>query len=573
MTALFQTVLKMGFTGSIVILVVLIARAMLFKAPKVFSYILWCIVLFRLLCPVSFFTNISVLQITERNAGINQPVKDNKTIQDITGQKNIQQIQNKNNNNKTVTNSIKNNTVIKTTGKNNNYNIPWTFLTVIWLTGISVILIKNAWQFLSLKHHLLAAVPAKWCKPPLIAANKFMPYGLKASYNNVYLSDYITSPFVCGIIKPKIYIPSSLNATECMYIILHEQIHIHRKDYLVKLVAFAALIIHWFNPFAWLFFHLFEKDMEMSCDEAVMKKTGTSIRAEYSESLLKLASDKKTFAKTFVAFGENETKSRIKHIMGYKKPAKIITITATIILITTFIFAGSNPPQKNPGKEHTNNIKNVSVNIKDNNSLKLAEKQALNPEKNAEPEKGAQPGKDIQQEKGTQPGKDTQQEKGTQQEKNTQPSQKPTYYWWREAGLDDNYTDIMDCAFVREMTEDSLVVDPLEYIESDDTKRIKELGLNAGYDLVDGYYFNNPDKKTTIWKIDENTEFIFLDWGRDFTNDKSVIKVYGYMATYTKDKELFRRYLATYKNSKPGMPFFFEVENGIVKKLVERFFA
>lgn len=549
MTALFQAVLKMSFTGSIVILVILIARAMLFKAPKVFSYILWCIVLFRLLCPVSFFTNISVLQITERNAGINQPVKYNTTVQDITEQKNIQQIQNKNNNNKAVNNSIKNNTVFKITGRKDNYNIPWTFLTVIWLTVISVIFIKNAWQFLNLKHHLLASVPVKCCKPPFIAANKYMPYGLKTSYSNVYLSDYITSPFVCGIIKPKIYIPSSLNATECIYIILHEQIHIRRKDYLVKLLAFAALVIHWFNPFAWLFFHLFEKDMEMSCDEAVMKKTGISIRAEYSESLLKLASGKKTFAKTFVAFGENETKSRIKHIMGYKKPAKIITITATIILIATFIFAGSNPPQKNPGKKHTNNIKNVSVNIKDNNSLKLAEKQDLKPEKNIEPEQGTTP------------------------EKNTQPSQKPTYYWWREAGLDDNYTDIMDCAFVREMTEDSLIVDPLEYIESDDTKRIKELGLNAEYDLVDGYYFNNPDKKTTTWKIDENTEFIFLDWGRDFTNDKSVIKIYGYMATYTKDKELFRRYLATYKNSKPGMPFFFEVENGVVKKLVERFFA
>lgn len=570
MAGLFQTVLKMSFTGSIVILVVLVLRVVLFKAPKVSSYMLWGVVLFRLLCPVSFSTNISVLQITgitdkiaEKNADIKQPLKDT-TAKSITEPENIKQIQNKNNNSKSLSGSTNDNASIKILGSKDSYNIPWAFLTVIWFAGIIFMLIHNAWLSLRLHRCLLAAVPVKEYQNLVMPANRNLISGLlKTSHSRIYLSDYITSPFVCGIFNPRIYIPSSLAATEYKYIILHEQVHIYRKDYLVKLLAFAALTIHWFNPLVWLFFHLFEKDMEMSCDEAVIKKTGTSIRAEYSEALLKLASGKKTFVKTFAAFGENETKSRIKHIMGYKKPAKIITKSAIVILIATFIFAGGNPPQKNTGKENINNLKNTSTNNKDNNSLNLAAEPDIEPKSGIKPETVTEPAPGIKPETA----------KKIKTTKEPEPSKKPTYYWWREAGLDDNYTDIMDCAFVREMTKDSLTVDPLEYIESDDTKRIKELGLNTGYDLVNGYYFNNPDKTTTTWKIDENTEFIFLDWGRDFTNDKSVIKVYGYMATYTKDKELFRRYLATYKNSKPGMPFFFEVEDGVVKKLVERFFA
>lgn len=489
--SLFEMVLRMSFIGSIIIIVVLIARAMLFKAPKIFSYLLWSVVLFKLLCPISFFNNISVLnfinitdKIVEKNTTIQQSIQNTTDIQD-----NIQQIQSE-------SDSIQDNRHIKNikiSEIRNNNDITIFLLAIVWLIGIICILLHNIKLMLQLRHHLLAVVPIN---------------------SQVFLTDYITSPFVCGVFNPKIYLPSSLSSSEQKYIILHEQIHIKRKDYLVKLLAFITLSIHWFNPFVWLAFHLFEKDMEMSCDEAVIKKTDIATRAEYSTLLLKLASGKKTFIKPFAAFGENETKSRIKHIVNYKKPTIIITIVAIIIIITTFIFTIGNSPQRNLPNNSINNVKNTEK---------------------------------------------------------PKPSKSP--YWWREAGLNDNYTQTMDCAFIRKMTDNTFIVDPLEYIEKEDTKRIKELGLDIENDFLDGYYFHNPDKTTTTWKIDENTEYIFLDWGQDFTNDENVIEIYGYMATYTKDKELFRRYLATYKNSKPKMPFFFTVENSVVKKIVERFFA
>lgn len=485
---LLQAVLKMSFTGSIVILTVLIARAILFKAPKIFSYMLWSVVLFRLLCPVSFFTHISVLQFTgtpykiaEKNVNTKKHPQNTINIQ-----KTVPQIKIANRNN-----IMPENTVPETA-----INIFLYCGTIIWLTGIIVITLHNAVPLFCLRRRLLAAVPLN---------------------RQVFLSDYITSPFVYGILHPRIYLPSSLSASEQEYIILHEQIHIRRKDYIIKLLAFAALAIHWFNPLVWLAFHLSEKDMEMSCDEAVMKKTGGDIRAEYSISLLKLASGRKNLIKTFAAFGENETGSRIRHIMKYKKPTIAITIMAIIVLIAIFVFAAGNPLQERPDAPADKIVNNKE------------------PEETTKPEE-----------------------------------------WW-QTWEDGNYIHIMDCAFVRGMTENTLITDPLEYISYNNTKRIKELGLDMEYDLLPGYYFNNPDKTTAAWKIDENTEFMFLDWEDKFKNDKNIIGTYSQhpynvKLTYTKDKEVFRKYLATYKNSQPEMPFFFEVKNGVIKRIMEKYF-
>lgn len=478
---LLQAVLKMSFTGSIVILTVLIARAILFKAPKIFSYMLWSVVLFRLLCPVSFFTHISVLQFTgtpykiaEKNVNTKKHPQNTINIQ-----KTVPQIK--------ITN--KNNIMPENTIPETASNIFLYWGTIIWLTGIIVITLHNAVPLFCLRRRLLAAVPLN---------------------RQVFLSDYITSPFVYGILHPRIYLPSSLSASEQEYIILHEQIHIRRKDYIIKLLAFAALAIHWFNPLVWLAFHLSEKDMEMSCDEAVMKKTGGDIRAEYSISLLKLASGRKNLIKTFAAFGENETGSRIRHIMKYKKPTIAITIMAIIVLIATFVFAGGNPLQ-----EKQNAPADKIVN-------------------NKEPEE-----------------------------------------WW-QVWEDGSYIYTMDCAFVRGMTEDALITDPAEYIDYNNTSRIKELGLDMEYDLLPGYYINNPVKASTTWRIDENTEFMFLDWKEQFKDNKNIIDTYGshynVKLTYTKDKEIFRQYLATYKNSKPKMPFFFEIEKGVIKRIIEKYF-
>jgi hypothetical protein len=149
---------------------------------------------------------------------------------------------------------------------------------------------------------------------------------------------------------------------------------------------------------------------------------------------------------------------------------------------------------------------------------------------------------------------------------------KPGETWEQSIGVDKDFVHIMECAFLRTMTSDTLEVDPVEYIDEDtDPQRLKELGITKEYlKRMDGYELNNPEEDTILWKIDEDTEFIFADWGRDFIIEEVPCNS---IMVKTKDRELFRRYLTTYKNSKPGMPFFFEVENGVVKRIVEKLFA
>lgn len=142
-------------------------------------------------------------------------------------------------------------------------------------------------------------------------------------YNeNVYESDQIDTAFVFGLIKPKIYIPVNLTESEKIYIIEHEKVHIKRKDYVTKIIAFLILIIHWFNPIMWISFILMTRDMEMSCDERVMKNLGEDIKTNYSYSLLNLAVNKGNTFNIPLSFSENNIKSRIENVLNYKKPKK-----------------------------------------------------------------------------------------------------------------------------------------------------------------------------------------------------------------------------------------------------------
>jgi hypothetical protein len=128
-------------------------------------------------------------------------------------------------------------------------------------------------------------------------------------------------PFVIGILRPRIYLPSTQREEEQSYVILHEQTHIRRLDHLVKMFAFLALAVHWFNPLVWVAFVYAVKDMEMSCDECVIKLMGSDIRGEYSTSLLSLAAEKRLINGSPLAFGEENIKGRISNVMNFKKPA------------------------------------------------------------------------------------------------------------------------------------------------------------------------------------------------------------------------------------------------------------
>lgn len=161
--------------------------------------------------------------------------------------------------------------------------------------------------------------------------------------DNIYLADHIASPFVMGVLHPKIYLPSTLSERERDYIILHEQTHIRRFDHIIKIVAFLVLAVHWFNPLVWLAFILCVRDIEMSCDESVIKHMDTDIRREYSASLLRLATDRKIVTGIPLAFGEGDTKSRIKHVLNYKKPAFWIIVAALVVVLAVCVGLATNP--------------------------------------------------------------------------------------------------------------------------------------------------------------------------------------------------------------------------------------
>lgn len=154
----------------------------------------------------------------------------------------------------------------------------------------------------------------------------------KASHwkNNLYLSSYAVSPAVYGIIKPKILLPESCKDTQLHYILLHEQAHIRRGDNLWRLLAIAVTTIHWFNPFCWLFLKLFLADLELACDEAVLKKLGQAHAKSYAQALL----DSKQHTQMLTsAFGGAKINTRIKSILSFKEMTRLSVIIFSVLII------------------------------------------------------------------------------------------------------------------------------------------------------------------------------------------------------------------------------------------------
>ncbi len=185
----------------------------------------------------------------------------------------------------------------------------------IWLLGIAAMLVYSLIVLFRLKKELKNATLYQ---------------------DNIFISPRIDTAFVMGIFCPKIYLPSNLNATERSYILLHEQTHIRRFDHIFKLISFLALCLHWFNPFVWAAFFLSGRDMEMSCDEAVIRRLGNDVKKDYSASLLTLAKGRRIVSGTPLAFGEGDTKGRIKNVLNYRKPgfwAVLVSVLAVVFVV------------------------------------------------------------------------------------------------------------------------------------------------------------------------------------------------------------------------------------------------
>ncbi len=343
---IFLQVLKMSFTASFVILFVFMARIFLQRLPKVFSYALWVVVLFRLICPFSFESMFSLL-----------PVKTNAISQDII----YKTVPTMETGLPAMNSSIQQLLPAATPAASTNPLQIWIAIgTIIWLLGMAILLLYSIASLMKLQKRLKNAVCEK---------------------DNIYLVEHLDTPFVMGIIRPKIYLPASLTGEEKGYILLHEQMHIRRFDHLVKIISFFVLCLHWFNPFVWAAFFVSGRDMEMSCDEAVINELGGRIKKEYSSSLLTLATGRHILGGTPLAFGEGDTKRRIKNVLDYKKPAFWMVAVALVLGI---IFAGcliSNPRTYANASDFSIEVDGITVELGSSSTLaldKLGSKQIVN---------------------------------------------------------------------------------------------------------------------------------------------------------------------------------------------------
>lgn len=322
---IFLKVMDMSRSASMIIAAVFIVRILLKRFPKFISYMLWSVVLFRLLCPVTLEFEISPVPNLKPVFYEYVSDQDDVPIGGLLGGAAVLQTGDETENMLETENmsGTEQMTSIPLSADNRNVKsaeVSWQELFIlfgkyVWISGIGIMFLYCLMSTIKICNKVSVSIPFK---------------------KNIYITDQTVSPFVMGIFNPKIYLPEGLGEKEQEYIILHEKFHIRRFDHVVKPVAFAALCIHWFNPLVWIAFILFCKDMEMSCDEAVIKKMGDGIKADYSVSLLALSTHPNILRGVPMGFGEGDTKGRIKNLAAFRKTKKgvsAVLIAGVAILI------------------------------------------------------------------------------------------------------------------------------------------------------------------------------------------------------------------------------------------------
>lgn len=315
MSEWFAVVLKCSLAGSYAIVLVYFVRFLLRKYPKSFSYFLWVVVFFRLICPISFNTHFSIMP-----EFISYPESIQQSVDQDYLQQSSQQLPS------VAPGQTHKGHLTPTISEPSRTASIYEICSEIWMLGTISLWGYCFTSFATLKRKLKDSIQIK---------------------ENIYQNKEITSPFVLGIVHPVIYLPVSIQDDELSYILMHETIHIQRKDYLIKPLSFLVICLHWFNPLAWIAWFSMSKDMEMSCDEAVIKKMGTSIKKEYSLSLLNMASTKTMFNASPLAFSDHNAKNRIINVLNYKTPAFWV-MSVLALLITVFTLLLSSNQYKSP---------------------------------------------------------------------------------------------------------------------------------------------------------------------------------------------------------------------------------
>ena len=313
MLEIFLKIINMSISASYIVLAVLLLRLLLKKAPKWITVVLWGIVAVRLVCP---FSIESVLSLIPSSEVVSPDIMMDRTPEINTGIPIINQ----------VINPVISGSFTPDPGTSANPLQLWipTF-AVIWIVGMVALLIYTVISYVKVKRKIGTAVLLR---------------------DNVYQSENVVSPFVLGMIKPKIYLPFNMNEKDVEHVVAHEMSHIRRKDHLWKPLGFLLLTLHWFNPLMWLGYVLLCRDIELACDEKVIKELDHDARADYSQALLTCSVNRRMIAACPLAFGEVGVKDRVKSVLNYKKPAFWIIIAAVVACVAVAVCFLTNPPAK-----------------------------------------------------------------------------------------------------------------------------------------------------------------------------------------------------------------------------------
>ena len=310
MSELFLKIVNMSISASWVVVAVLALRFCLKKAPKWVNVLLWGIVAARMVFPFSIESVLSLIPSAET---ISPTIMMEQSPSVQTGVPALNH----------VINPVISGSFTPAPGASANPLQIWIpVLAGIWLFGIVALFLYSAVSYCRLRRKVCEAVILR---------------------DNIYQSENVCSPFVLGIIRPKIYLPYHMDSREVGHVIAHEQTHIRRKDHWWKPLGFLLLTIHWFNPLMWLSYVLLCRDIELTCDEKVIGKMGNAQRADYTQALVACSVDRRLIAACPLAFGEIGVKERVKSVMNYKKPAFWIVLASVIVCAVIAVCFLTNP--------------------------------------------------------------------------------------------------------------------------------------------------------------------------------------------------------------------------------------
>ena len=320
MGELFLKTLNMSIAASWLIMAVVLLRLVLKKAPKWIVVLLWGIVALRLVVPFSFESALSLIPSAETFNAHNIQYETPAISSGIPAINN-------------AVNPVLGETFAPNPAASVNPLYVWTFIvSVIWFIGIAAMLLYAVISYVRVRRSVAERIPYE---------------------GNIFLCDHVKSPFILGLVRPKIYLPSNMDATAMEPVIAHEKAHLARHDHWWKPLGFLILTVHWFNPLCWIAYVLLCRDIELACDEKVIRQMDLEGKKQYSTALLECNAQRRLVTICPLAFGEVGVKERVKNVLNYKKPTFWVIVVAVVACAVVAVCFATNPVTAEPSTPNT----------------------------------------------------------------------------------------------------------------------------------------------------------------------------------------------------------------------------